>query len=49
MDLRLKKFSIPRHLLTNFEIQKYYQNEPRFSGIILENMQMSVHIRLLCM
>ena len=21
------------HLLTNFEIQKYYQNEPRFNGI----------------
>ena len=25
-------FLIPPHLLTNFEIQKYYQNEPRFSG-----------------
>ena len=33
MDLRLKRFSIPPHLLTNLEIQKYYQNEPRFSGI----------------
>ena len=21
------------HPLTNFEIQKYYQNEPRFSGV----------------
>ena len=21
------------HLLTNFEIQKYYQNEPRFNGV----------------
>ena len=21
------------HPLTNFEIQKYYQNEPRFNGI----------------
>ena len=21
------------HLLTNFEIQKYYQNEPRFTGV----------------
>ena len=20
------------HLLTNFEIQKYYQNEPKFNG-----------------
>ena len=24
------KFLIPTHLLTNFEIQKYYQNEPKF-------------------
>ena len=24
---------IPPHLLTNFEIQKYYQNEPRFNGV----------------
>ena len=24
---------IPPHPLTNFEIQKYYQNEPRFNGI----------------
>ena len=22
---------MPPHLLTNFEIQKYYQNEPRFN------------------
>ena len=22
----------PPHLLTNFQIQKYYQNEPRFNG-----------------
>ena len=21
------------HLLTNFEIQKFYQNEPRFNGV----------------
>ena len=25
-------FLIPSHSLTNFEIQKYYQNEPRFTG-----------------
>ena len=25
-------FLIPLHPLTNFEIQKYYQNEPRFNG-----------------
>ena len=24
---------MPPHLLTNFEIQEYYQNEPRFYGI----------------
>ena len=24
---------MPHHPLTNFEIQKYYQNEPRFNGI----------------
>ena len=26
-------FLIPPHPLTNFEIQKYYQNEPRFNGL----------------
>ena len=24
---------MPPHLLTNFEIQKYYQIEPRFNGV----------------
>ena len=24
---------IPPHPLTNFEIQKYYQNEPKFNGV----------------
>ena len=24
---------MPTHPLTNFEIQKYYQNEPRFNGV----------------
>ena len=28
-----KKFLIPHHLLTNFEIQKYHENEPRFNGV----------------
>ena len=28
-----KGFLIPPHPLTNFEIQKCYQNEPRFSGV----------------
>ena len=27
------QFLIPPHPLTNFEIQKYYENEPRFNGI----------------
>ena len=26
-------FSVPSHPLTNFEIRKYYQNKPRFSGV----------------
>ena len=24
---------MPHHPLTNFEIQKYYQNEPKFNGV----------------
>ena len=24
---------MPPHLLTNFEIQKYYQNESKFNGV----------------
>ena len=24
---------MPSHPLTNFEIQKYYQNDPRFNGL----------------
>ena len=27
-----KKKFMPPHPLTNFEIQKYYQNEPKFNG-----------------
>ena len=26
-------FLLPLHPLTNFDIQKYYQNEPRFNGV----------------
>ena len=33
MALQLKKALIPPHPLTIFEIQKYYQNEPRFNGV----------------
>ena len=25
------------HLLTNFETQKYYQNEPKFNGVYSRN------------
>ena len=28
---------MPPHSLTNFEIQKYYQNEPRFNGVFSRN------------
>ena len=28
-----KKALIPPHPLTNFEIQEYYKNEPRFNGV----------------
>ena len=26
-------WTLPAHPLTNFEIQEYYQNEPRFNGV----------------
>ena len=29
----LKKALMPPHPLTNFEIKKYYENEPRFNGV----------------
>ena len=28
---------MPPRPLTNFEIQKYYQNEPRFNGVYSRN------------
>ena len=28
---------MPPHLLTNFERQKYYKNEPRFNGVFSRN------------
>ena len=28
---------MPPHPLTNFEIQKYYKNEPRFNGLFSRN------------
>ena len=30
-------FLLPSHPLTSFEIQKYYQNEPRFNGVYSRN------------
>ena len=30
-------FLMPSHPLTNFEIQKYYKNEPRFNGVFSRN------------
>ena len=31
------EFSIPPHSLTNFDLQKYYKNEPRFYGVFSRN------------
>ena len=31
-----KGFLMPPHPLRNFEIQKYYKNEPRFNGVFFE-------------
>ena len=30
-------FSMPPHPLTNFEIRKYYKNEPKFNGVFSRN------------
>ena len=42
---------MPPHRLTNFEIQKYYQNEPRFNGVYsrdnLPRIKDRVHIILI--
>ena len=36
-------FLMSPHPLTNFEIQKYYQYEPRFNGVILrDNLQKKI-------
>ena len=32
-NLHLKNILIPPHPLRNFEMQMYYQNEPRFTGV----------------
>ena len=31
------EFLMPPHPLTNFEIQRYYENEPRFNGVFSRN------------
>ena len=30
-------FSMPRHPLTNFEIKKYYKDEPKFNSVFSKN------------
>ena len=32
-----QKVLVPSHLLTNFEIQKYYQNKLKFNGVYSRN------------
>ena len=31
--MEIKWILMPPYLLTNYEIQKYYENEPRFIGV----------------
>ena len=36
---------IPPHPLTNFEIEKYYQNEPKFNGVYSrDNLRKKINI-----
>ena len=37
MNAHLEKLLIPSHPITKFEIQKYYQNEPKFDGVYSRN------------
>ena len=32
-----QQLGLPTHPLTNFEIQTYYQNEPKFNGVYSRN------------
>ena len=43
MGLMEPKKLIPPHPLTNFEVQKHYQNEPRFNGVYSRD---SLHIKI---
>ena len=36
------EFLMLPHALTNFEIQSYYQNEPRFNGVYSRNKGWSI-------
>ena len=36
---------MPIHYSTNFEIQKYYQNEPRFDGVYSRNNSRKKRLR----
>ena len=44
------KFLMPPHPLTNFEIQTYYQNKPKFNGVFsrnnLSNMKDGAYIEI---
>ena len=33
---------MPPHFLTNFEIQNYYQNNPKFIGVYLRKQKMGL-------
>ena len=36
---------MPSHPLTNFEVQKYYQNDPKFNAVYFrDNSQKMVHM-----
>ena len=37
MEILKMGFLMPAYPLTNFEIQKYYQDEPRFNGVYSRN------------
>ena len=36
---------MPHHSLTNFKIQKYYQNEPKFCGVSSRNNLLKIKYR----
>ena len=36
--------TVPAHPLANFEIQEYYQNEPRFNGVLPNNIKNGAYI-----